>query len=128
MSDFEDISAVIRKYLDGLYHCDIDLLGQVFHQQAVYATADETPALIRTMDEYFPVVAARVSSASRGEPLNGTIESIELAGKNTAIARVRCSMAGNDYVDFLSFIRTEGAWRIIAKVFQMTTQTDKGEP
>lgn len=122
MTDFSAVTTVIKDYLDGLYRCDTDVLGQVFHPKAIYATADETPMLYRTMDEYFPVVAARVSPASRNEPKDGVIESIEFAGENTASARVRCSMAGKAYVDLLTFVRTDGKWRIIAKVFQMTNQ------
>ena len=123
MSDYSAITAVIKDYLDGLYHCDTELLSRVFHSKAIYATADETPILYRTMDEYFPVVSARVSPSSRNETRKDDIESIEFAGENTAFARVRCAMAGKDYVDLLTFVRTEDTWRIIAKVFQMTDQT-----
>lgn len=120
MANFSAITSVINDYLDGLYRCDPELLGCVFHPQAIYATADETPMLYRTMNEYFPVVAARISPASRNEPKTGVIDSIEFAGENTAFARVRCTMAGIDYVDLLTFVRTDDTWRIIAKVFQMT--------
>lgn len=76
--------------------------------------------LYRTMDEYFPVVAQRVSPASRNDARRDVIESIEFAGENTAFARVRCSIGTKDFVDFLTLVRTNGAWRIIAKIFQIT--------
>ena len=122
MSDFQAVATVIGDYLDGLYHCDTDLLAQVFHPQAIYATADETPLLFRTMDEYFPVVAARTSPASRNEPRMGAIECIDFAGENTAFARVRCTFAAKDFVDFLTFVRVDDDWRIISKIFQMSDQ------
>ena len=56
---FADIQPVLGRYFDALYTCDTALLKEVFHPRAVYATADETPPLIRSMDEYFPVVAKR---------------------------------------------------------------------
>lgn len=120
MSDFQAVSNAINDYLDGLYLCDTDLLAQIFHPRAIYATADEEPLLFRTMDEYFPVVAARISPASRNEPRISAIDSIDFAGENTALARVRCTFAAKDFVDFLTFIRVEGNWHIISKVFQMT--------
>lgn len=120
MSDFQAVSNVINDYLDGLYLCDTDLLAHVFHPRAIYATADEEPLLFRTMDEYFPVVAARTSPASRNESRMSAIESIDFAGENTSLARVRCTFAAKDFVDFLTFIRVDGNWRIISKVFQMT--------
>ncbi|WP_305989228.1 nuclear transport factor 2 family protein [Roseibium sp. MMSF_3544] len=121
-----DVNAVIKDYFDALYHCDAALLQKVFHPKAVYATADETPLLHRTMEDYVPVVAARVSPASRGEARKDVVDEIQLAGDNTAFARVRCTMAGNDYVDFLTFVREEGSWRIMAKIFQMTPALEKG--
>ncbi len=117
MSSFDELRAVIRDYLDGLYDGDIDKLDTVFHPRAIYATADEPEPMIRSMDEYFPVVAARVSPAEREEARNGSIDDIQLAGDNTAFARVRTTMLGRDFVDFLSFVRENGQWLIIAKVF-----------
>ena len=116
---FQEISAVFTNYFDALYFCDVEKLQRVYHPKAIYATADETPLLYRTMEEYVPVVAARQSPASRGEPRRDYIDAIDLAGENTAIARVRCSIGARDFVDFLMLVRTEGMWRIIAKVFQI---------
>ena len=120
MSDFTAVTGVLETYFDGLYHADIEMLGITVHPKAIYATADETPLLYRTMDEYFPVVAKRVSPASRDEPRRDSIDAIEFAGENTAFARVRCSIGTNDFVDFLTLVRTDGTWRIMAKVFQIS--------
>jgi len=120
MSGFTDVSAVLKDYLDALHFCDTEKLAAVFHPKAIYATADdEAPLLFRTMDEYFPVVAARQSPASRGEVRRDAIDGIEFAGENTAFARVRCAIGTRDFVDFLTLVRTEDKWRIMAKVFQI---------
>lgn len=97
-------------------------LGEAMHPNAVYATADEQPMLVRTMGEHLPIVAARESPLSRGEARRDVIESIDFAGDNTAFARVRCSIADRDFVDFLSLVRTGGHWQSIAKVFHFTTR------
>ncbi|MGJ8616043.1 MAG: nuclear transport factor 2 family protein [Sulfitobacter sp.] len=112
MTDFAAVSGVLGTYFDGLYYADTDRLATVFHPKAIYATADETPLLYRTMDEYFPVVAKRVSPVSREEPRRDVIESIEFAGENTAFARVRCSIGTKDFTDFLTLVRSDGAWRM----------------
>jgi len=119
MTEFATVTSVLETYLDGLYHADIELLGSVFHPKAIYATADETPLLHRTMDEYFPVVAKRVSPSSRDEPRCDVIEGIQFAGNNTAFARLRCSIGTKDFIDFLTIVRTNGEWKIMAKVFHM---------
>jgi hypothetical protein len=118
MRTFQDICALLQDYFDALYFCDVEKLERVFHPQAIYATADETPLLYRTA-EYVPVVAARQSPASRNEARRDHIDAIDIAGDNTAVARVRCSIGSRDFVDFLTLVRTDGQWRIIAKVFQI---------
>ncbi|WP_417708591.1 nuclear transport factor 2 family protein [Roseibium aggregatum] len=118
------LEKVISDYFDALYHCDTDLLQQVFHARAIYATADETPLLYRTMAEYVPVVAARQSPASRGEERRDVIDEIQFAGENTAFARVRCSIGSNDFTDFLTFVRDEGRWQIMAKIFEIRPRTE----
>jgi len=115
----DQICNVIQEYFDALYYCDVDKLHSVFHAKAIYATADEVPFLYRTMEEYAAVVAARQSPASRKEVRRDHIDSIDLAGENTAVARLRCSIGERDFVDFLTLVRTDGRWRIIAKVFQI---------
>lgn len=119
MSAFEAVSGVLQTYFDALYHCDTDKLIEVFHPNAIYATADETPFLHRTMEEYVPVVAARQSPASRGEPRKDIVDEIRFAGANTAFACVRCSIGSRDFVDFLTLVRVDGRWRIMAKIFQI---------
>lgn len=119
MTEIAAVSGVVQTYFDGLYHADVERLEIVFHPKAIYATADETPLLYRTMDEYFPVVAKRESPASRNEPRRDVIESIEFAGANTAFARLRCSIGTKDFIDFLTLVRTDGTWRIMAKIFHM---------
>lgn len=113
------IRVVLNDYFDGLYHCDVERLAAVFHPLALYATADETPFLHRPMPEYFAVVAQRQSPASRGEVRRDHIDDIRIAGDNTAFAQVRCSIGERDFVDFLTLVRTDDRWRIIAKVFQI---------
>ena len=116
---YAELIVVLNQYFDALYHCDVNLLQTVFHPKAIYATADEEPLLYRTMDDYVPVVAARQSPASRGEVRRDHIDAIELAGENTASARVRCSIGERDFVDFLTLVRTNQRWQIMAKVFQI---------
>lgn len=120
---FNDVLRVIATYFDGLYDCDVEKLGSVFHPKALYATADESPFLHRSMEDYFPIVAARQSPASRGEPRRDYVDEIQFAGENTAFARVRCSIGERDFVDFLTLVRVDGRWQIIAKVFQIITPT-----
>jgi hypothetical protein len=125
MSHFADVSDLLEQYFDTLYHCDLEKFDAVFHPQAIYATADETPMLFLGMPAYREVIAQRHSPASRSEQRRDFIDAIEFAGDNTAFARVRCAIGEREFLDLLSLVRTEGHWRIIAKVFQIIEK--KGE-
>ncbi len=93
-------------------------LAKIGERPSVKAAIEAEMALVRSIDEYLPVVAARQSPLSLGEQRNGAVESIDLAGENTALVRLRCSLNARHYTDFLSLIKEEGRWQIIAKVFQ----------
>ncbi|MEH6501665.1 MAG: nuclear transport factor 2 family protein [Pseudoalteromonas distincta] len=119
MNNFSEVHDLLHMYFDTLYYCDLEKFDAVFHSQAIYATADETPLLYRDMTAYRKVIAQRRSPASRSEQRRDFIDAIEFAGDNTALARVRCSIGERDFVDLLSLVQIEGRWRIIAKIFQI---------
>jgi Putative lumazine-binding len=116
---------LLKRYYDALYHCDTALLATVFHVSAQYFTASSGELLHLDMHSYFPIVEQRISPESSGEPYAFSIESIELAGDVTAIARMRSSMLGKDFIDLLTLVQLEGEWKIIAKVFHYTIHADK---
>jgi len=120
--DYTAVAAVLQTYFDGLYHSDTARLREAFHPQARYVCATEAEAngsklLHLSMDEYFPIVDARPSPAGRGEARADRIVSIEFAGPVTAFARVECAIGPKALNDLLTLVKTDGAWRIIAKVF-----------
>lgn len=117
--DYQALVDVLKRYYDGLYRCDTGILGAVFHADAQYVTASDRDLLHLDMQTYFSIVDKRTSPHSLGEPYRYEIESIEFAGPVTAFARMRCFMLSKDYTDFLSFIRVDGKWQIIAKVFHV---------
>jgi len=114
---FAEIVAALGDYFDGLYTSDASKLAGVFHPQAIYACASDGTLTHMTMDAYLPMVAKRPSPASRGEPRRDRILSIEFAGPVTAMARVECTIGPKRFTDLLSFVRLDGHWRLIAKVF-----------
>lgn len=122
MNELAAVTDLLQDYFDGLYHCDVERLERVFHPQAVYACATEGSLRYLTMQEYFPIVRDRVSPASRGQPRGDRIVSVEWAGPVTAMARVECSIEPRHFTDFLSLVKLDGRWQIIAKVFHFVIQ------
>lgn len=114
---YQDVSAAFADYFDGLYHSDTARLARVFHPQAHYACATEGHLTHLTMDQYFPIVDARPSPASRGETRADKIVSIEFAGPVTAFVRAECAIGPKHFTDLLTLVRLDGRWQIISKVF-----------
>lgn len=115
--DRTEITALVQTYLDGLYHCDTQRLARVFHPMAVYATAVGPEPLLLRMQEYFPIVEKRDPPARTQAPRREEVLSIDVVGPATAMVKLTCTFFLKDYVDFLTLIRVEGRWQIIAKVF-----------
>jgi Putative lumazine-binding len=111
------IEETLQEYFDGLHHSDTNRLRSVFHPRAVYASATDGELVHRTMDEYFPIVDARPSPASRQEPRHDRVVSIDFAGPVTAVARVECAIGPKRFDDILTLVRLDDRWQIIAKVF-----------
>jgi hypothetical protein len=116
-ADFAGVAGVLATYFDGLYHRDTQRLAQVFHPKAQYVCVTDGTLLYRDMAEYFPVVDARPSPASRGEVRRDEIVSVDFAGPVTARAVLRCAIGTRLFTDCLTLIQLDGRWQVISKVF-----------
>ncbi|MEP6833284.1 MAG: nuclear transport factor 2 family protein [Gemmatimonas sp.] len=114
---YEAIVQLLAQYFEGLYNSDSALLSRVFHAQAQYVCPTENALVQRTMAEYFPIIDARPSPASRGEVRHDRIVSIEFGGPTLVFVRAECAIGPKFFTDFLTIIRTEERWQIISKVF-----------
>jgi hypothetical protein len=113
----DEVVGLLARYFDALFASDAELLAEVLHPTAIYATASDGTLLRLSMPEYLPIVAEREAPAARGEARTDAIDAIEFNGPNTALARVRCSIGPKHFTDLLTLLRIDGRWWIIAKVF-----------
>ncbi|MFN0191773.1 MAG: nuclear transport factor 2 family protein [Aestuariivirga sp.] len=114
---FNEVLTVIEAYFDMLYESDATKIPELFHEKALYATAAEGSLYHLTMDHYVKVVAARQSPKSRGEARRDEVEEIAFAGPVTATARLRCAIGRKHFTDCLAFVKLDGRWWIMSKVF-----------
>ncbi|WP_407353191.1 nuclear transport factor 2 family protein [Luteimonas sp. R10] len=111
------IESLMQDYFDGLYLSDTKRLRRAFDPQAHYFTASGGSLLHYDMEQYFPVIDARPSPASKGEPRSDRILSIEFAGPVTALVKAECSVPPRSFMDLLTLVKVDDRWRIVAKVF-----------
>jgi Putative lumazine-binding len=116
-ADFTAIHSVLQLYVEGLYHSDTRRLAQVFHPQALYATAVGDQPIFWRMGEYFPVVDARPAPAASSQARTDRVLSIELIGPVTALAKLQVSIGPKHFTDLLTLIHVDGRWQVISKVF-----------
>lgn len=114
---FEAVLDVLQIYLDGLHHSDTRRLGQALHPAARYVTATAGSLVNLSVAEYLPIVEQRPSPASKAEPREERIVSIEFAGPVTAFARLECTIAPRSFIDLLTLVFVDDRWQIISKVF-----------
>lgn len=114
---FAGIEALLADYFDGLHHGDTGRLARAFHPRAHYVSATGGRFVHRTMEEYFPVVAARTAPAQAGEARRDELVSIAFAGPDAAAVRLRCAIADRLFTDLLTLVRLDGRWQIVSKVF-----------
>jgi hypothetical protein len=114
---YQELVTALELYFDGLYHSDTSRLAQVFHPQAIYACATDGTLTYHTMASYFPIVDARPAPAASQQKRADRIVSIEFAGPVTAVAVVNCAIGPKAFTDLLTFVKLDGRWQIMAKVF-----------
>eukprot|EP00903_Cladosiphon_okamuranus_P001095 g1093.t1 len=75
---------------------------------------------------YLERIASRPATRQtlQEEERRDVIDEIQFAGDNTAFARVRCSIGDSDFTDFLTFVREDGTWKIMAKIFQIKPRAE----
>ncbi|MFS2024619.1 nuclear transport factor 2 family protein [Massilia sp. CT11-137] len=116
MDDQRAIAAVLGDYFKGLYTGDTALLRTVFHPDAALFAERSGQPYHKRLDDYLDGVAARASPAALGEAYRMRVLAIDVT-HDIAMARVHVPALGFDYVNYLSFVRREGRWAIVNKVF-----------
>jgi hypothetical protein len=116
MAPHHQILRVLDDYFGGIYSGDVQRLRSAFHPSAVLWGEVKGQPYHKLLEDYLDVVRGRTSPQALGEVFAMEPIAIEVQG-NIALAKVRCPMLGFEYVDFLSLLRADGRWAIVAKLF-----------
>ncbi|KAF1326187.1 Rnase h, partial [Globisporangium splendens] len=115
IQETRDAAAAAQQYADGLRTGNIKAVQDVYHQDA---TISGLPS-----DATHPVVCPIKSLYDNIERHNGAPEAqtrvdVLAMTPTTAAVRVEIETGGNDdYIDFLTLVKIDGKWTIVAKVF-----------
>ena len=62
------------------------------------------------------LVASRPIPADEGHGFNYKILSVEVLG-DQAMVKASCPLLGHDFIDYLGFLRENGVWLIVSKMY-----------
>jgi len=117
--DVNEIKEALKLYFDGSFESSGEKIATVFNGAAhVYGHDGDGALRDMDIDSFVKLVESGASRKPRPVyPRHDEILSIEFTGVNTAIARVKIRVLSTMFTDILSFIRLDGKWTIISKLY-----------
>jgi hypothetical protein len=117
MSEEQSIESVVHLYVDGMALAHAGALRKAFHPKASIIGNYEGKVEWLSLDEFIDAVG------SEGPGVNGSqtliqIEAIDVTG-DAATVKVVDEFAGMRFSDYLSLLKIEGRWLIVAKVYYL---------
>jgi len=116
-SELQNIETAIQHYFDGLYEGDTEKLARVFSPKASLFIQREGQLTALPVPEWFERVAARESPASQRAKRDDRILMVDCIGPVNAMVKVSCMLPPAAYIDYLSLIKFDGRWQVVAKSY-----------
>ena len=113
-SDYNDVISTASKYVEGLRIGSVEGVSEAFHQDAVMYGITNGELLAGPIKNLYDFVGQNGSA-----PEIQTRLDVLAITPTTAVVRVDMEndAIGADYNDYLTLIKLEGQWKVIAKVF-----------
>ena len=104
--------SLVQDYFDGLHHGDVKKLRAIFHPDAFL----KAPGLRRSLEEWLDAVSSRPVPELQGLPYDYKLLAIEII-KDQAMVKLECPLFDHFYVDYLGFLKENGRWLIVNKMY-----------
>ena len=119
MNDKEKINGLIQKYGNCMNESDEAMTKEVFHENASVVGYLHGELMQMSIEDFSGFVSSQQPSPKEnGEEILLEIVSMDIAG-STASVRVRDGYIGHVFLDTLSFLETNGEWKIYNKLFHV---------
>lgn len=119
-NDFDQITAIVKKYFVGLHHGDVTLLRSIFHEDAWL----KAPGLRRSLSEWLSAVSERETPAEQGREFSFRLLSVDLV-QDQAMVKIECPLFDFKYIDFLGLLKESGEWKVVNKMYTDTAKNIK---
>ena len=112
--DYDAVISTATKYVEGLRVGNVDIIGEAFHKDAVMYGFTNGELLAGSVKNLYTFVETNGKA-----PEIATRLDVLAITPTTAVVRVDMEKdaIGADYNDFLTLIKIDGTWKVIAKVY-----------
>ena len=111
------IITLLDNYFELMHTQNMDLFDQVFHEASSLFGVPDGALNIRSFEVYKDAMLNRQSPAEKGEARRDEILFVDQLNDSLAVARVQLEMMGGVMQDYLSLLKIDGKWIIIAKTW-----------
>jgi len=119
MNKTPELLEAVQLYFDALYHCDVEMLNQVFHKTSSLFDADEGKIFVEPIASFSADVGGRTSPASKNQVREDEMLMIDMLSPISATVKIRLRAHENIFVDHLGFGKGEGGWQIVSKIWHL---------
>jgi hypothetical protein len=115
-TNLESIQQTVQYYFDGLYHSNIEKLKKAFHPNAQVIGYFQGNLVFNSLEQFLEFVKATPAPSKSSEEYDMKIVSIDVTG-DVSVAKVADLYLGLRFTDYLSFLKIDGEWVIVNKMF-----------
>lgn len=117
-----ELLVAIGRYFDLMYDCDVSKFDTVFHSSAALNGLRDGGINIWSAAQYRDVLSKRESPKSLNAARHQEVVLIDAASTHQAIAKVRVLINGTMFVDHLTYLKTDGEWKIAFKAYHVESK------
>ena len=120
----QSLHDAVERYLDLMFDGDVSRFDDVFAPTAQLHGLRDGNLRRLSAEEIRNMLAAGPSAKSKNAPRLQEVLLVDFASPTQALVKVRVRMDATQYLDYLSYHRIDGAWRITAKSFHIEQRYD----
>ena len=114
----KEIRAALENYFEAMHSQDMECFDAVFHPNVTLYSAQGNELVLRPHALYRDQVVNRQSPKELGNPRADEILMIDVLSESMALAKVQLQMFRGIMQDYLNFVKIDGHWWIIAKLYE----------
>jgi hypothetical protein len=115
----QGLTEAIQRYFDLLYDVDLSRFDRVFCPTAQLHGLRDGKLVMWPAATYREALAGRPSPRSVGAPREDQVLLIDLASPTQALVKLRVRVNQTVFVDYLTYHRVDGDWRVTAKGYHV---------